>query len=73
MKADPVIYKGLTDRSAHILDMLVRFTLAEKELKPDCGPALIYNLFRGNYNFSYDNYQEILTWLSKNNYIFNAK
>jgi hypothetical protein len=64
------LYPDLTGRSAAILNKLVKFSLADKQLHPDCGAVLIYNLFRGNYNFSYDNYQEILTWLSKNDYIF---
>lgn len=67
------IYPDLTARSAIILYKLVQFSLEPKELHKDCGSILIYNLFRGNYKFSYDNYQEILTYLSKNNFIFDVK
>lgn len=66
-------YPDLTGRSEAILRKLVKFSLQPQELHKDCGAILIYNLFNGGYSFSYDNYQEILTWLSRNNLIFDCK
>jgi hypothetical protein len=63
----------LSKAAQELLDKLVadyssKMREDEREFNPKHASSYIYNLFRGEYNFSYKTYKELFDYLSSINY-----
>ena len=47
-----------------VADLKSKLSPEERIIKKEDAPALIYNLFRGKYDFSYKNSKEIIIFLT---------